>query len=231
MEPSMSDTPCIDPSELEGVIGLPDDHPVRQHARACPRCASLLESFRLYLEPGPDARAAHVAEADASLARAIERMTGTGAPARAAARPSRSWFGWLTGPGLRPALAVAALVLIAGGALVWTRLRSPDEGIMLRGGQPGAAREITVTEARLDEVGLTLAWHEWPGADGYTLRFYSSDLDELGHLTVARRNTLVLRRGQLPFAPEGGDVVLVRVQALRDGDVVASSPAQPLKTR
>src|SRR5262245_22647071 len=112
----MDELRCIEPEAVAEVLELAPEHPVRQHARHCPRCRALLEGYRAFLapaEPGPEHDLSHV---DRRLDTFREELIGVSAhtvaePAGESARPfapaasraPESWWSRLLQPGLRPA--------------------------------------------------------------------------------------------------------------------------------
>jgi hypothetical protein len=228
------------PDELEDVLNARPQDPRQTHARECPRCGALLDTYRLYRAETPLASPAEVADADARLEAAFERELEAGAwPVASAARESRPgravrstpWWERLFHPAMRPAWGLAALALILASVLVWPRLRMPAGSGELRGGPSSGAGQVQIHAVTVTGSTLRIEWGAWPGAEGYVVHFYSGDLQELGPPTAARETTMVLDQSRLPFALASADSVLFRVYAQIGGDRVASSAARPIRER
>jgi hypothetical protein len=221
---------CIAPEELAGLLALPDDDPRRQHAASCPRCGALLEEYRHYraAEPPPGL------DLDRLQRRLDERVATaigtTAAPERTrASRQPRAggFFGRLFHPAMRPAVALGTVSLILVGVLVVPGLLERSDVVLRRDGQD--AQVPTVIEAALGSERLALRWRTVAGADGYRVRFESArELREMARQDVGRDTTLDIARTGLPFALAAGDTVVVRVEALSGGDVIAVSPARAI---
>jgi hypothetical protein len=104
-------------------------------------------------------------------------------------------------------------------------------GVVLRGDGPDIAAP-TVLEATLGPERLALRWRSVAGADAYRVRFESPhELREIARHDAGRDTALELARTGLPFPMTPGDTVVVRVEALAGGDVIAVSPARAIETR
>lgn len=198
---------------------------VLAHVQDCPRCRALLAQHRAFLEgeagvaPAAAPTASQLAEADATLAAALEREMSGGrapqaapvsAPRVAAAEPRASWWQALFAPALRPTWGFAAVLIVAGG--VYLGVRPGVERAEVRGDSPQAAAVTTLVPVAGDGV-VTLAWEPVAGADGYDVVLLATDLSELGapvHVTEPR---LELRRDALPAGVTSGSKVLWQVTA------------------
>jgi hypothetical protein len=120
--------------------------------------------------------------------------------------------------------------LILVGILVIPNLLERTE-VVLRG-EGGGVEVPTVLEATLGPERLALRWRAVATADEYRVRFESpQDLREMASRTVGRDTMLELARTGLPFQLVPGDTMVVRVEALAGGDVIAISPARAIVTR
>ena len=223
---------CIAPEDLDELLALPDHDPQRRHAASCPRCGALLEEYRLYLaaEPPPEL------DLDRLERRLAERMAGIATPAAtrepppARPIPADGFLRRLFHPAMRPAWALGVASLILVGILVIPNLLERTE-VVLRG-EGGGVEVPTVLEATLGPERLALRWRAVATADEYRVRFESpQDLREMASRTVGRDTMLELARTGLPFQLVPGDTMVVRVEALSGGDVIAISPARAIVTR
>ncbi len=227
-----ADGPCFDPRDAATVAGLPDDHPLRAHARECPRCRALLDSYAAFATGDPgDVPAADLADADARLTRALANAIGAPAPAPTAARPAadRDPSVWerLWHPAMRPALAFAALALVAGAIVWWPREGGHGGAPTMRG--EARAGVLEVTRAEWADGTLRLAWRPVAGAEDYELRCFSSALAEIGRVGPLTGDRADIATSRLPAA--AGDTLLVRVVALAGGDPIATSAARVIVRR
>ena len=230
----MNPTPCLDPETLDAVLDAPEIDPRRRHARECPRCGALLESYRLFRESPEDAPPSDLAEAEARLSAALQREMGPapassariaprGAPHRRG--PLGSWFvAW------RPAFAFAAVAVVAGAVVLWSRFSPEPETVTLRGGPDSTETRLAIGEARLAGGTVTMSWSGLPGVTRYEIRFYTPDLVERGVVTAA--DTSWSRSlDQLGFPVDTTQAVLVRVYAIDDDGLESHSVARPLARR
>lgn len=240
----------FDPEDLEEVAGLEPGDPALRDLDARPRLRAQLRAYRDFLAPGDVPADARVADAEAGLLTALEREIGVplggdaGAGSttaterhtvRAAGPGSSKRGGWprraLPGADLRPALAVATLIVVAGAA--WLMMSVPrDAGPpIMRGQDPAPSADVlTVKPApgRLEHGTLRLEWSPSPEADGYAVVFLSIDLEEIVRVEGLEETRLDLVPGAPPAGLESGRRVLWRAVALSGSDEVARSPAQPI---
>lgn len=221
------------PDEFVRLLSLPEDHPERRRAES----SGMLDAWRQMLrefENPPDSIASptELADADAAIER---RMTGvlaapprmrSGTNASGAAGPG--FLAWLSAtlfrPALRPAFALVALVVVAGGSwwLVDSRTPRAVRGVESPGG--------IVVEARTPADGtLELSWAPVAGADGYRVRFFGSTLREIARLEDLPEPKLRLERGSLPAGLSAGAETLVEVAAIRGGGVIAVSTSRAVR--
>jgi len=241
--------PCLAPEDLENVRASASDDSRRVHARECPRCGALLAAYESYHEAREEAPRAEIDEAESRLNAFLAREIGADAPAAAPALVTAAAPGAAPAPAaaptpaplapprpaprrlvfpaqaprftwIRPALGFAAILAVAG-ALWWPRTTLGPSRVTLRGSGATAPR-IALETPVFASGRLTLDWAAYPGADRYEVRFYSSDLTELGRLT-ATDSKLAADAKSLPFAPDSARAVLVRVVALMGGAELASS--------
>lgn len=221
-------TQCLKPEELDQVLSAPAADPRRVHARSCPRCGALLAQYASFVAAESGIPERQVADAETRIGAALDREIGLGAAPKPAAVRTRTRWAWLREPAFRPALAFAAVAIVLGIA-IWSpiRLGSPGDG-RLRGTE-GTLAPLVRTEVEADGT-LRLDWHSWSGADAYEVRFYSSDLAELGRRGPFTDTTARIGRHQIPEVV-GHRELLVRVIALREGDPVGQSSVVPLPSR
>lgn len=223
---------CVAEEDLGDTLALPESDPRRTHLETCPRCRALVVSYRQFLEPGGDESNAYGTSEARALDRFRERLTGE-APAAAAAAPSasrgreprdrESWWSKLFAPPLRPAWGVLAVLVVIAGVWIGPRLAPPEPTSALRG-NPEAVLTLSEPVRRADG-GVNLEWHAVPDADRYELRFFSTDLVEIGRRDLGDTTRVDLLNSDLPQTYHAGNIVLYRIVALKGGDEIeASSP-------
>ena len=226
----MDEVHCIEPEAVAEALALPAEHPVRRHARRCPRCHALLEGYRVFLAP-PEVRPEHewpTAERRLDALRA--ELTGTASAVRAPSRaPDKdSWWARLLQPALRPAWGFAAAALVLAFVLVLPRLQSQRPGSTLRG-TPSASM---LAPPVFDTDGTVhLSWSPHAGATAYRVIFYSLRLAEIARRDAGTATALTLTPSELPDSYRAGESVLYRVQALANGDAIAISEVGTLHRR
>jgi len=215
---------CLEPGELDRLATLPDPDRRLAHVRGCPRCRALVEAHRLYHAPTPEElEAPHVQAADAALSAHVSRLTS---PARGLAAPApAAWWKVLLTPALRPAMAFAAITIVVGAAVLVPRLLPRHSTGVLRG-ESRATMVLEPLRHRADGA-LVLRWQPVPEATHYRIEFYSTSLEEAGRTPELTGTSVELLPAQLPAAARTEDL-LVRVVALRDGEALAHSDAEPL---
>jgi hypothetical protein len=216
------------PEELARLLSLPADHPERVRAGQDPR----FEAWRLMLREFESSDAPHVSRDEAAWAAAALEARLEPALAPRPARRERTGRspaqrerarGWLA-PAWRPALALAAVVAIAGGVW-WARSRLPATSEVR--GAPGAALEWREPLARGGS--LRLEWTPVPGARSYRLRFYRSDLTEIARVEDITGVSYTLQADALPPGLERGAEVVAEITAMTGGEAVAVSKARALR--
>ena len=185
---------------------------------------------------GPSA--SQIENAEARLSGAIARELGvplpaplgpashTAAPGHAPDSPGASWIQRLLHPSMRPALAITALVIVAGAVTLMPRRTGNPPPDPLRGA--GESQSLRVEAAELTDHGASFRWSPVPDAERYEVRLYSSNLQELGRYPAGANAFLTLSPDGLPATGSDGRM-LYRVYALRGGHVVAFSTAAPLE--
>ena len=124
---------------------------------------------------------------------------------------------------LRPALALAAAVAVVALVALWPR---GDRSPQLRG-TPGAASPA-IESVRLDESGLHLNWSAYPGADAYRAILVDDQGRETARIALEPGTAATVAPDRLPFVAGDAARAFVRIAALREGEVLATSPARPV---
>ncbi|HEU4929795.1 MAG TPA: hypothetical protein VFU38_08190 [Candidatus Krumholzibacteria bacterium] len=209
---------CIDVEQIGEIVGLPEDHPQRRHALSCPRCRSLLASYREFVKAEP-VGGSGVEKARAPLDDHIragaERWIASQAPASSQVREPW-WRGWLKPA---PLLATAAVAAIAA-VMLWNA-RTPQEGA-LRDGNSGA-QPFSLQPARVDAESIHLSWTPMPGADRYEVRLFGPDLSEIYRHPETAQTKVVIPRSALPSTLPPSLDLTWRVYALSGGDPLEAS--------
>lgn len=216
----------------------PETRPGRQRA------------YEEFMDPGPLPASADLAEAEGRLLAALENELGVpiaplpdadvAPPARAPFRPPgpappgglRGLFAWATGDRrLRPALALAVVLVMAVG--IWTQVapRRDREAPLLRGPAGTAAPGAWAAFPRatpIDDGRARLEWSPAPQATSYAVTFLGDDLHEIARVGDLVTTTLDLEHDELPAGLLPGQVVLWRVTAYAGRDEIARSATSPL---
>ncbi len=238
----MNDDRIREVSDIAELAHLREDDPRRIEAMRSPRTRALLATYQDFLtqppaEPLPGAR---LADADRRLAEALDRelalpATAVGDPGAATTEPRRALkdaprrglLELLFAPALRPAFALAAVVLVAG--TVWmatSQRRTPTDEPVMRGDAAGSFRAQIQSQT---EGRATLTWTAVTGADHYELRFYAQDLAERGRVDLGPETRVELVAGQLPVGLLSGEVMLWQAFAMKGHDVLAESPTATIR--
>ena len=123
---------------------------------------------------------------------------------------------------LRPALALAAVILVAI-ALAQLRETDPRKRIILRS-EEGVTEQLVPREPRRTNDGdLVLAWSALPGADAYRVQVFDSTLRELVAFETGADTSLVLPPAAFSGLGDNAGSLVWRVQALSEGDEIARS--------
>jgi hypothetical protein len=222
------------PDEFARLLSLPDDHPDRQRAERTPQfqawCQMLQEFERPSNAPLPAAEIASAGrELEARLARGLGRAQPNGA-GEAGPRPTSgrtfadSFAAWFRGPTMRPALAFAAVAVVAGFAL-WSASRPPAPRAVRGSGESAV---LAVGEPRAISGGIELTWTQVDGAETYRVVFYGGDLRENARVDGLTEPRLRLQRNALPAGLTPGADVLAEVMAMRHGDPIATSKTRAI---
>jgi hypothetical protein len=232
----MNDEP-EEPEDIAEIAALPPDDPRRQAFARTARGRALIAEYDAFMSPGPAPPEAGLADAEARLAERLARelrapVAGAGSrrPVRTIAR-SRPW--WTLEQAWRPALAFAAVVVVA--ALVWRIApRRATPASELRGHQAGAnengAIEIPLRATRMVAGGaIVLDWEPVAGADRYQIELTATDLSGLPGPPSVATPPFTLSPTSLPAGLSHGQTVLWRVTAYRGGDAIGHSATAPLR--
>ena len=226
----MSDRP-FSPEEFVRLLALPEDHPERRQAEVSGKLDAWRRMLHEFEEPGAgDATATELARADAVMAQRVESMLGTptGVPP-GAARPASggpSLLAWLASiwsrPALRPAFAMAALMIVAGTSWWMVGSRAPRA-------VRGVSEDGIVVETRETSEALELTWAPVPGAEHYRIRFFGPALREIARRDDVVEPRLRFERGALPAGIASGEEVVIDVAAMRGNDALAVSKARAVR--
>lgn len=231
----MSGHRCFTGDELLAILDAPPGDPRRREAEACPRCAAECIAHARFLEGGPAAEGADLADArrrlGAFVAREIIGEPG-GAVADRAARARRPGRWWQAVP--RPAWALA--VVIGGLAITLVRLQPwREDPIVLRGatkpGEEAAALIKVLPATALRDGGVLLRWQPVAGAEGYEVSLLTAGLEPVLSRRTARDTTLQLDPASLRAAAGAEQVLYWTVAVERGGRAVGHSAPQPLPLR
>jgi len=232
--------PKRDATDFAELVELPPEDPRLRALDAATRAR--LHAYREFMSSAAPA-GARMEEAEARLFEALEREIGVSIaaserPARHARmqapgsrahadRGSRGWLRTLFAPSRRPVWAAAAMVVVAGGVLLWSG-RGPGEAPLMRGPDavsPERGAMTALDPQRLADGTLRLEWTPVAEAESYSVVFQSPDLTEIARVEGLREPRLDLRSGALPAGLPPGDEVLWRAVALRGADPVAQTGA------
>jgi hypothetical protein len=233
--------PRTDPDDLAGYEDLPPDDP--RVLELGPRARASLRAYRDFMASGDAPEGAPVADAEAKLGEALERELGVTlgddpgrappgtAPARGGRPRAGGFLDALLGPRLRPALAFAVLIVVAGGVWLFTSARRGGEAPamrggetpVMRGGETGAGDPLGAHVHSLGGGSMRLEWNPSAEASSYTVTFLSPDLVEVARMTDVRDTHVDLLRGSLPSGLTPGARLLWRVSAMRGADEVVRS--------
>lgn len=219
-------TNCIDVDRIAEILQLPADHSRRRHVDECPRCRSLADSYRSFIDAKP-AKESGLDEVISVLDAHIDRDAARWNPAeshRLSLSRARWWQGFL-----RPAplVAAAAVAVLA----VWWMARAPEESI-LRNQTPTSQAVVVLHEAQVRSDGdIFLSWDPVPGADRYQVRIYRSDLHELYRSPDVTDATLLVGRSAFPADMPNALDLTWEVYARYRGDDIAVSPPGSIRVR
>lgn len=226
---------CFEIEDLERALELPADHPRRRHLEECARCRSLADMLRDFATEAVAPVESGFAAVDASLRAEIAEITGVPealaevepAPraAEVPAAPSRK--PWWSFGAPRPALAFAALLVVASAGVALWRANAPAP--VLRDASGTGAGAFATLPAKAIAGGLELTWFSEPGADAYRVVFLDGSLRDVARTAPSADTSFVLAPASLPDGLVHGAEVAWQVEALAGGDVVATTSARPLR--
>lgn len=238
----MNDDRIREVSDIAELAHLDETDPRRVEAMRSPRTRALLATYQDFLEqpPAEPLPGANLLDADRRLAEALDRELAlpaavVGEPGAATTEPRRALkdeprrglLELLFAPALRPAFALAAVVLVAGAVWMGTsQRRTPADEPVMRGDAAGSFRAQIQSQA---EGRATLTWTTVTGADHYELRFYAQDLSERGRVDLGPETRVELLAGQLPVGLLSGEVMLWQAFAMKGQDVLAESPTATIR--
>ncbi len=230
---------CYAMEELGTVAALPPDDARRGHLETCPRCRALLAAYRDFMAAEAVPEGADPERADRQLSEMLERELAGGTPGADARvvrapggfRPPVPRIGerlgaWWRASALRPALAVAAVLIVAGVVYLSPAVRRAPETPVLRGGPADSLatpRSFALEPPRPTAEAVELSWVAVTGAEAYQVILYSADLAELKPLPPVPTTRMVLRRDDLPVGLARGTPVFWRVLAFQGGEEIARS--------
>jgi hypothetical protein len=217
---------CFSAEELARVLEVDPGDPRRRHLDECPRCRARLRAFQTFMAPPDVPEGADPRDAQRRLDAVVDALGKE--PARPRAVRGRSSLPeWLTGPVWRPALAAAAVLVVAS---VLVATLTPRRELVLRGlPGDGARAELRLEAARVTGVGTELRWSPVPGEVRYRVDLFGSDLREIARLAPTPETRLVVTRSMVPDGVVAGTTLLWRVTALTDSGLVAVSPVGSLR--
>jgi hypothetical protein len=210
---------CIDVERIAEVEASPE---LRRHVDECPRCQSLWLSYQSFLKADVSA-APRIDEARRELEATIRgkaaRAAVAGAPPRVSrlSTQRRAELGWL-----RPGLIAAFATIIAAVAIsVW---RGSSNEPVLRGGSEAV---WALAAPHVTGIAIVFAWSAVPNADAYEVEIYDDALNQVLHSAAVTTTRISVDRAALASVPAGAELTW-RVRALKQGDVVATSPPASL---
>lgn len=214
---------CIPIEEIGRAIELHETDPRPAHLRECPRCRALADQFRAFAEASPHGvDDSNLATAESALRAAFERELATSIR-RERETEKGPWWEALFFPAWKPALALA---VVASTAFLWSGLGERAGEPLLRGGT--TSPRIAILAADRNEGGVDLRWQPSGEADGYEVRIYSEQLEEIARIKTAGAS-LRLLPAHLPASMRGANALLIRIVALKGGDQIAASGVQAIE--
>lgn len=211
------------------VLLLHPGDPRRAHLEDCPRCSArriALQSF-LTMEPLPEG--IDLDEARKRLSLAVRRQA---AEAEFAGRRKPATLrGLLLLPRWKPALGLAA-ALVLGTILIRSTLdRRTDSEILLRGDGATEQALVLLPPVAGSDGSIVLSWRKAPGAETYLVMIYGPDLAEIARFETGSDTTLALPPARLSGLGPRGTVIFWRVATLQHGDQVSLSAPGTLRLR
>ena len=214
---------CIDVEDIGAVLALPPDDPVRLHVEACPRCKSLVASYRSFVD-GKSTEGADLERVRGMLDARIRADASRWKPAKEPARAN--WWQAL----LRPAPLIAAGLIVIAAAVFWSKSREPETS-SLRESTP-QVESFALEPAKIAADGsLELNWSPMSGADQYQVRLYGPDFSEIFRSANTATTSLSINPDRFAAKLPPTLDLTWRVYALSQGDVIATSPPGSIRTR
>lgn len=218
----MSESGCLQVSELEAAMTAPFGDPRQQHLAGCPRCQALAAEFVGFMAGGADGvdlTVREISRLDQALAREMSGET-TDVDAPFSSRDRRAGLRWPAWWVTVPTLA--ALVALA---VIFPSIRvvGPDPGVMRGDRRPDMI--LVSHPAQVAGANLELAWAPAPGADSYAVQLLAADLTVAATVAAGSDTLLVLSRAT-EITPTGAR--FWRVTGSRSGDVIARSGLREL---
>ena len=205
---------CLTADDL-GDLLVADDDPRWAHVAACPRCRSLVASYRSFVAGNQDL-------ADATAEAELGRRFGTflaDEDRKVIRRHAR----------IRPILGVAAAMAAVLALVVVMDPWSSDEPVpLIRGDGPAQNRVVAHPATRQDTTTAILAWAPWDGAETYRVLLFAGDLTELARVEAGSDTLLMLTLPTQAEPPAEGRDFYWQVQAIRLSSVVAESAIEVL---
>jgi len=136
----------------------------------------------------------------------------------------------ITGPVLRPALAVAAVLIAA--IIVRGVLTGDTDGdapISMRGSEDRSEASLMASSELRPEGTLAFSWSVVEEADRHEVRIYGPDLSELTRFDVGSEGSFHLTRDELASEVRDEDSLYWRIVALRGQAVIVQSELAPLQ--
>jgi hypothetical protein len=224
----VSQGPTWSDEQLAELAALPKDHPDVQAVRSDPERWARLIALRAFLHPADVPDGARTEDAVAHLRDAVRDAldrapSDVARQVRAAPVERRSMASWFTG--WRPALAVAAALVVVG-ALLLPRLT--ERSGTLRGN--GDAMIETIAPVITAE-GVRFSWRRVNDADQYELRLLHADLSAAAPAVSTADTAATLPRSHLAGIEGAAAPAFWRVIALRAGREIAGSELVRLPER
>jgi hypothetical protein len=210
---------CLENNELEEVLALPAEHPRRRHLEDCPRCRALLASYAEFLDPAEQS-GSRPGDARREIREALDsRILG---PDRSV-EPSGNFFERLSAALWRPALALAAVVVIFLGV---QNLFFDGPGELRYRGEAYSGDFVFPVET-LEDGSLEFRWQSVDGADEYRLVILGADLLEKETLSAGADTFLVIPAERAETLRQAGPLFW-ELNAFRSFDRLKGSQARSL---
>lgn len=229
-EPLPPTDECFEVEDLQGVIVAIREGRRPTHLDGCPRCRSLVESCREFLDPSDVPDGSNLTEASKRLALPAimgwdDAPSATDIKPVASARRTRFPFDLRV---LRPVLVAAAIVLV-----VWVaREVGREEGRqtpsrILRGDETTTKAKIELrTPTTAAGGGIVLQWLPREDETRYEAVFYREDLSIVRKVNAGPQTTLSLSAEDVSALRSGG-VLLWQIVAMKgSAEIARSAPAQ-----